>query len=192
MKIYLPFKPFFITQHWGNPNPMYSGHFGNPNFKRHNGTDAVTGYLDHQGKPRTEFPVYCPVEGFRVTEVAFYPKGGGNQMTLISKEKMQIGDKKCYVSILLCHAKKILVPVGYEPAVGEILMIADNTGFSTGLHTHIGMYRLDDKYRKIDSNEATGSYNLETLFSTEFAVDVASTQTLIKSVLRLVKYYSGL
>jgi hypothetical protein len=43
----------------------------------------------------TEYPVYCHVEGFRVSEVAFYPNGGGHQIGLISKEKVQIGDKLC-------------------------------------------------------------------------------------------------
>jgi murein DD-endopeptidase MepM/ murein hydrolase activator NlpD len=38
-------------------------------------------------------------------------------------------------------------------------MIGDNTGFSTGPHTHLGLYRLDDNKNKLDQNEATGSYN---------------------------------
>jgi murein DD-endopeptidase MepM/ murein hydrolase activator NlpD len=58
-----------------------------------------------------------------------------------------------------CHAKKILVNVGYEPALGEIIMIANNTGFSTGPHTHMGLYRLTDRKQKLDTNEATGSFD---------------------------------
>ena len=189
LKIHYPHKPYQISQHWGNLNSAYSEQFGNPSFKRHNGVDSVSSYIDPTtGRPATNFLVYCPVEGFRVSEVAYYPEGGGNQLGLVSKEKIQLGDKLCYVSILLCHAKKILVKVGDEPKVGELLMIANNTGFSTGLHLHTGIYRLNDKYQKIDSNEATGSYNLETLFSGEFAVDKATYQTLFTSGLRYFNY----
>jgi murein DD-endopeptidase MepM/ murein hydrolase activator NlpD len=89
---------------------------------------------------------------------------------------------------LLCHAKKILVKVGDEPALGELLMIADNTGFSTGLHTHMGLYRLNDKHQKLDSNEATGSSDPAIYFTGEYAADVATTATLVKSGMRYFKY----
>jgi murein DD-endopeptidase MepM/ murein hydrolase activator NlpD len=67
-------------------------------------------------------------------------------------------------------------------------MIADNTGFSTGPHTHMGMYRLDDTLNKLDANEATGSYDPATCFVGDFAVDHASLQTLIKSNWRYYQY----
>lgn len=186
MRLYYPFKPFHITQAWGVLNPAYSQQFDDPSFKRHNGVDA------NLGKVAKEWPVYCPVESFRVSEVAFYPQGGGNQIGLTSKEKIQVGDKLCYVSILMCHAKKILVKVGDEPEVGELLMIANNTGFSTGPHTHIGMYRLNDKFQKIDKNEATGSYDPGLCWTGIHAVDVASAGTLFISGLRYYKYLIGL
>lgn len=187
MEIFWPFKPYVITQHWGELNPAYAAQFDDPAFKRHNGVDA------NLGKKASEWPVYCPVEGFKVTEVASYPQGGGNQLGLTSKAKMLIDGKSCYVSILLCHAKKILVKVGDEPALGELLMIADNTGFSTGPHTHMGMYRLNDKYQKIDSNEATGSYNPELFFTGKYAADATtSVQTLLTSGLRYYRYLLGL
>ena len=182
LHIYWPFKPYTVTQRWGNPNPSYAAQFGDPSFKNHNGIDAKPHLTD------TSYPVYCPVEGFRVAAVEFYPDGGGNQIGLVSKQKYQIGDKLCYVSILLCHAEKIVVPVGYEPARGELLMIADNTGFSTGPHTHMGMYRLDDNLNKIDSNGATGSYDPALQFIGDFAVDQATLPTLIKSNWRYYQY----
>lgn len=188
MELHYPHKPYQITQPWGNPNPMYSEQFGDPNFKRHNGIDATVTFDPVTLKRATEYPVYCPAEGFRVTEVAYYPQGGGNQLGLMSKEQVIVGGRLCYVSILLCHAKKILVKVGDEPKVGQLLMIADSTGFSTGLHTHMGVYRLTDKYRKMDVNDATGSYDPALLFSRKFAVDVASYNTLFASALRYYAY----
>lgn len=184
LRIFYPFKPFVTTQKWGVKNSTYES----LGFSYHNGYDANTGHYDWQGKPVSEYPVYCPVEGFKVTEVAFYPKGGGNQIGLVSKEKVWVGDKFCYASILLCHAKKILVKVGDEPALGELLMLADNTGFSTGIHTHIGIYRLDDNLQKLDQNEMTGSYNPELLFTGDYAIDLATYGTLVKSGWRYYNY----
>jgi murein DD-endopeptidase MepM/ murein hydrolase activator NlpD len=186
LKIYFPFKPYIITQRWGNPTDAYSTQFNDPNFTEHNGVDAFTG-----GKPPTGWPVYCPVDGFVVESVSYEQNGGGNQISLISKEKLQVFEQLCYVRIWLCHAEKILVPVGYEPALGELLMIADNTGFSTGPHTHLGVYRLNDQKQKIDANKATGSFDPSLFFTNKYAVDVASWGALFKSGLRLAKYYAS-
>lgn len=187
-KFFYPFKPFITTQKWGVYNEVYLP----LGFSRHNGYDANIGRYDWQGKVVSEYPVYCPVEDFRVTEVAYYPKGGGNQIGLTSKEKVWVGGKLCYASVLLCHAKKILVKVGDEPALGELIMIADNTGLSSAIHTHTGTYRLTDSFQKLDTNEMTGSYNPELLFTGKYAVDVASYQTLLISGLRYYKYLLGL
>lgn len=176
-------------------NSAYAEQFNNPDFKLHNGIDARTGAYSEVYKDgklslevATEYPVYCPVDGFVVTEVDYQPQGGGNQVGLTSKERVQVGDKTCYASVIMCHAKKVLVKVGDTPRVGDLLMIADNTGFSTGLHTHIGLYRLTDSYQKLDSNEATGSYNPALCWSGQFAVDVASVLTLIAAATRYYRY----
>lgn len=192
LNIYYPFKPYIITQHWGNPSSAYSTQFNDPDFQLHNGVDAFTGRLDWEGNPISEFPVYCPVEGFKIESVTYEPQGGGNQVSLISKEMLMVDGVHCYLRIFLCHAKKILVKVGYEPTVGDLLMIADNTGFSTGIHTHLGLYRLDAHLNKIDSNKATGSYNPEPFFTGIYAVDVATLATLTSSGLRYYSYKLGL
>jgi murein DD-endopeptidase MepM/ murein hydrolase activator NlpD len=199
LRIHYPFKPYQITQYWGVLNPAYANKFNNPAFKRHNGIDARVGayvWAMKDGKLQkvisTEYPVYCPVEGFRVTEVEYYPEGGGHQIGLVSKQKVQVGDKLCYASILLCHAKKILVKVGDEPAVGELLMIADNTGFSTGMHTHMGLYRLNNDLQKLDINEATGSYDPALFFTGMFAEEQSTMATRITSGMRYWRYLAGL
>lgn len=182
LKIYWPFKPYTITQRWGNPNADYAAHFKDPSFKLHNGIDAKPHLMD------TGYPVYCPVEGFRVVNIDFAPQGGGNEITLMSKTSLQMFDQLCYARIIMCHAEKILVNIGDEPALGELLMIADNTGFSTGPHTHLGLYRTNELGQKIDTNEATGSFDPSLFFIGDFAVDQASLGTLIKSNLRYYKY----
>lgn len=178
LKIWFPFKPYKITQKWG----VYNADYLPLGFSLHNGIDA------NLGTNQRTWPVYCPVEGFRITENAFYPTGGGNQLGMVSKQKYQVGDKFCYVSIILCHAEKVLVPVGYEPALGELLTIADNTGFSTGPHTHMGMYRLDDNLNKLDTNGAIGSYDPVLCFAGDFAINKASLATLIRGNWRYYQY----
>lgn len=195
LEIYYPFKPYTITQHWGNPSSAYSTQFNDPDFKLHNGVDANTGKKNWDDSTTTEYPVYCPVEGFTVKSVDFAPQGGGNELWLISDEPVQMFDKTCYAWIPLCHAKKILVKAGDKPALGQLLMIADNTGFSTGLHTHMGLYRVNymvASILKLDQNEAEGSYNPELFFNGKYAIDNASLATLISNGLLYYKYLLGI
>jgi murein DD-endopeptidase MepM/ murein hydrolase activator NlpD len=186
LKLYFPTEPFLITQPWGAHNSAYSQQFNDPSFKRHNGID-----FKPQWGAKT-YPVYCPVEGFVVAAVEYQPKGGGHQIYLRSKSKFKMFDQECYVGIYLLHAEKILVPAGYEPALDELLMIADNTGFSTGPHTHMGLYRLNDMLMKLDTNEATGSFDPSLFFTGTSAVDQATLPTLIRSNLRYYQYMLGL
>lgn len=192
MKIHYPHKPYIITQAWGNPTSAYSTQFGDPAFKRHNGIDANTGKVDWQGKVLTEYPVYCPVGDFIVAGVMFEPNGGGNELWLESIAPMQIGDKFCHARIFLCHAKKVLVEKGDTPKLGQLLMIADSTGFSTGLHTHMGLYRIDTFGNKIDVNDATGSYNPAPFLTGSYAIDQATLPTLIKNAWTYYTYRAGL
>lgn len=195
LQIHYPFKPFLVTQNWGNPNSAYSEQFNDPNFKRHNGIDANVGKYNYDGSVFTEYPVYCPVEGFKVLKVDYAEKGGGNELWLISKEPVVMFERTCYAYIPLCHAKKILVQAGDEPALGELLMIADNTGFSTGLHTHMGLYRVGYDGIRVtnyyDINEANGSFDPALFFTGSYAVDEADLKTLIRSTMRYYKYLLG-
>lgn len=198
LKIYWPFKPYVITQHWGNlPIDPATGksEYAPLGFNLHNGVDANIGRLNWDGTVATEYPVYCPVEGFTVRSVDFAPLGGGNELWLISNEPLQMFDLKCYAWIPLCHAKKILVKAGDTPALGELLMIADNTGFSTGLHTHMGLYRVEHMgggLHELDINDANGSFTPELFFTNKYAIDEATFSTLVKNNLRYYGYKAGL
>lgn len=185
MKLHFPTKKFFVTQKWGNLNPMYRAN--GFDMDRHNGIDFVA--KTH----RTNFPVFCPADGFKVVLVRNVPKGGGNEVWLMSKEKHQVGDKFCYLYMVFCHADKVLVSVGEEPKVGSLLLISDNTGFSTGEHCHWGLYRVDYDGRNIiylDENDANGSYDPSSLLTGEYAVDKATLGTLINNGFRIFGYYA--
>lgn len=195
LKIYYPFKPYNITQAWGVSNPSYATQFNDPEFKLHNGIDANIGKFNWDGSIVSEYPVYCPVEGFTVQKVDFSPQGGGNEIWLISDEPVEMFERTCYAYVVLCHAKKILVQAGYRPKLGELLMIADNTGFSTGIHTHMGLYRVGYDGARItnyyDINGATGSFDPALFFTGEYAIDKADFSTLLTSNLRYYKYRLG-
>ena len=195
LKIFYPFKPFLITQRWGNQNSAYSTQFNDPDFKLHNGVDANPGVQEWNGKLRTEYPVYCPVEGFTVKKVDYAPQGGGNELWLISDQPLQMFDKKLYAYIPLCHAKKILVKAGDQPKLGQLLMIGDNTGFSTGLHTHMGLYRVGYNgydITKVDVNSAEGSFDPSLFFTKEYAIDKAVLSTFVSNGLLYWRYLTGL
>ncbi len=73
-------------------------------------------------------------------------------------------------------------------------MIADNTGFSTGLHTHMGLYRVDymnASIHKLDQNDAEGSFDPSLFFTGEYAIDKATLPTLISNGLSYYKYVLG-
>lgn len=192
LQIYWPFKHFFVTQRWNNPNPAYAG-FG---FKNHNGIDAISSKNDKYTRhnPKT-WPVWCPVEGFRVDKVQYRADGGGNEIWMVSKEPVQMGDKLCYAYLVMCHAEKIFLNAGDEPKLGQLVMIADSTGFSTGPHTHIGLYRVQKNGASwifIDQNDANGSYNPADFFTNKYAVDMATYDTLLAGGLLYYRYLMGL
>lgn len=191
LEIRYPIKPYVITQVWGNPSDAYSTQFNDPNFTLHNGIDANverSGNIEYQ----TQFPIYCPVENFRVESVSFEANGGGNQISLVSLDPVVMGDKTCFARLFLCHGKKILVKEGCMPKLGELLMIGNNTGFSTGPHTHLGLYRIDAQGNKLDQNHATGSCNPASFFTNTYAIDEANLATLIGNGMTLAKYYMGI
>lgn len=187
LRLYYPHKPYIFTQEWGRPDPAYE-QFG---FRQHNGIDAVVIY--NGVKPKT-WPVYCPMENARVHMVRFTPKGGGHEIYLISKEKVQMGDRLCYAYFCIFHNEKVFLKAGDEPQVGELISIADNMGFSTGSHTHCGLYRVEYNGSKVvflDTNDANGSCDPRPYYTGEYAIDKASYPVLITNVYRFSKYSMG-
>lgn len=190
LEIDYPFKPFIITQPWGNPNPNYAEHFNKPDWKLHNGTDANVGRkgtIEYQ----TRFLVYSPVVRFTVFSIENRPTGGGNEIWLISDEPLQMFERKCHALIGMFHLHKVLVPVGHKPVAGELIAIGNNTGYSTGPHTHIGLYRVDyngSSLTYLDKNSAEKSFNPELFFTKKYAIDKASLSTLTSNAFRYFNY----
>lgn len=177
---HLPFKPFYITQKWGVENPIYQ-QFG---FSRHNGIDAKTGSVI--------FPIYTPFPA-QVVNIGYHPKGSGILLTMLSDETFDFLDgRSARILLDFLHLKATLVPIRHRLKVGEISCYADNTGFSTGPHTHIQPRRVKGEYGSlefIDTNDAHGSFDI-TFYSTgKYAQDLATFGTNVNNLQRQVQYF---
>lgn len=161
LSLYYEAKPWKINQAWGVENPIYE-QFG---FKRHNGIDIA---------PGMDKGLYTPFECF-VTKIAYQPTGAGHYICLLSKDEFQFDDgQKAFVEITYMHLEKTLVGVGSSLKVGDKFAVCDNTGFSTGPHTHIAHKRVKKVaggYVEIDFNDAKGTFNALPHYNGEYAVD---------------------
>lgn len=144
LKLYYPAKPFWITQAWGISNPSYE-QFG---FSKHNGVDFRIG---------DDRLVHCPVPA-TVTETG-YDSAKGNYVRLITNDEWLVNGVECKVGLVFMHGEKILVKDGDVLGIGDPLMIPDNTGFSTGPHTHMSVYRLGGLYwnERLDTDPVTNN-----------------------------------
>lgn len=144
LRLYYPAKPYNVTQAWGISNPSYE-QFG---FSKHNGEDFRIG---------DDKLVHCPIPA-EVTETG-YDNAKGNYVRLISTEQWIVGGIPCWVGLVFMHGEKVLVKQGDILKVGDAMMIPDNTGFSTGPHTHMSVYRLGGMYKneRLDTDTATNN-----------------------------------
>lgn len=127
LSLWYPAKPYVVSQKWGIYNPAYE-QFG---FDKHNGEDFLM-EPDHK--------THCPIPS--VVEETGYNEGAGNFVRLVSQEKWLVDGVECYVGTMFMHHEKILCKKGDLLKTGDVMGIADNTGFSTGPHTHGSYYRL--------------------------------------------------
>lgn|SRR3990167_1711386 len=175
LSLYYPTKPFVITQGWGIYNPAYL-QFG---FSKHNGVD----FIPYVGA--ITFPLYAPVK-IQVTEVGTQP-GAGNFVRFVTTDKWEVEGINCYVGGMFMHMKRQAVEEGQICEAGDLLGEADNTGFSTGPHTHFSPYRLgDDKFTRLDTDKETNyTFNPQPYWNGKFAVDIQI--NLLKTLIALLQ-----
>lgn len=130
LSLYYPAKPYKVTQAFGILNPSYN-QFG---FSKHNGVDFT---IDTDGI------VNAMCDGI-VYDVG-YNSGAGNYVRYKTTVPVEAEGRTGYVAFMYMHAKSHLVKIGDKVLAGDELIVADNTGFSTGPHTHISAYFIDNK-----------------------------------------------
>lgn len=141
-----PTKPFVITQEWGVRNSAYD-QFG---FTHHNGVDFRLG---------KDAKLFAPHEG-EVSHVGWQPRGAGLYLCVRSREAYDFPDGKFHVESTFMHLATTSVQVGQTVERGDPLAVADNTGFSTGPHTHWRLQRMKPvkgRWVVVDKNGAQNS-----------------------------------
>lgn len=173
-----PCKPFNITQAWGIYNPIYEK-FG---FSRHNGIDCKS-YWDLE-----KFPLHLPLTS-RVMGIWNQPDGAGHAIWFRTDEMYDFDDgKKARVDMMLFHMDSPSeLKEGEVYTGGTFVGTGDNTGFSTGPHTHFLTRRVDEVGNEIDNNEARNTFDPTPYFSGSHAVDIGAKVSLIKTLQKLVE-----
>lgn len=172
LELWLPAKPYVITQAWGIYNPAYE-RFG---FSKHNGVDYKI------GKEPLRFP-----QEYKITDKGYFENGAGNFITGVSTKKWEIEGIECYDRITLMHLEEPAPwEVGDIVKAGDVVGIPDNTGFSTGPHTHETHQRIDNG-KFLDINEANHSYDHSKYQNGYYAGDKYAVLSKYKLIISLLK-----
>jgi murein DD-endopeptidase MepM/ murein hydrolase activator NlpD len=177
-----PVKPWVQTQAWGIYNTAYQ-RFG---FTRHNGNDVLLG---------ADKLIRSPFAGTVIRPSTkenglWQPNGGGVFLSVLSDELFLFDDgKTAHVFADFLHCDRLIQPEGEKVLTGTVLAVADNTGFSTGPHTHVqlrrcsvvpgGQYIVDGNnvhLEWLDQNEANNSFDPTPYFSKTYAADQTVTK----------------
>jgi len=186
LQLYWPAKPFILTQGWGIKNTLYE-QFG---FCRHNGVDFALG---------ADKKLYAPCDG-EVVRVGYQPNGGGRYFGVMTGPwDFQDGSYRVLIDFL--HCESILVQEGQLLKTGDVMAIADNTGLSTGPHTHMqprrikfwnGQYGSNLAFTLEDTNDANDSFDPFPYWQNFYAVDVPRltllNKALVEALTRLLAY----
>jgi len=176
LELYYPVNPHHVNRAWGVEDSLY----GNYGFARHNGVDLalVTGQL-------IRAPFDC-----RVIKVGNQPAGSGNYICLLSKNEYTFEDgMTCHVEITFMHLQAAIAREGNELSVGDMVAFGDNTGQSTGSHTHMAPKRVTmvgggGAYIEADHNDAADTFDPEVYWIGVYAEDAGPDDHVALEALR--------
>lgn len=154
-------QPWVQTQAWGIRDSFYE-RFG---FKLHNGRDFALGY-----NARLRAPIPCVV-----TKIGWQENGAGLYICLLTLNEWSFDDgKTAKAELTYMHLDHTVAKVGQILDIGTLFAIGDNTGVSTGPHTHLAPKRVRSKtggYVEIDKNDAKNTFNDAPYRNGLYAVD---------------------
>lgn len=176
---YYIMKPHVVTQAWGIKNPAYL-QFG---YSKHNGEDNAIG---------TDNKLWWMVQNCTVYDTDF-GRYTGWRIKANTNDFYDFPDGvSARVNIILMHlAEKSRLQVGQVVNVGDFAGIPDNTGFSTGPHTHFMMRRIDKDGNLIDKNEADNSINPALYYTGYYAQDYQTPLHYLQSLILILQRMVG-
>ncbi|MCI0565571.1 M23 family metallopeptidase [bacterium] len=184
LELWYPVRPYKVNKPWGVPDPVYEA-FG---FKRHNGEDAALA---------TGQTIRAPFD-CEVTKVAFQPTGAGHYVALLSKNEFDAwkhtnDGKKAFVEITFMHCQRTLVVPGQKLKIGDPVALGDNTGFSTGPHTHIApkrVIKMTGYYSEFDTNDALGTFDPAPYWNKFYAENAQTVKDILNQQVTSAKLLS--
>lgn len=130
LELCYPTDNYYCFQKFGECHPNVCAKYHEFGLKGHNGEDlyAATGDI---------------VRAAHDGEVTFAGEDGASGQLIVIRtlEKFQYGMEGAYFKTLYVHLKKgsFRVKAGDKVKTGDIIALANNTGFSTGSHLHFGL-----------------------------------------------------
>lgn len=181
LSLYYPAEPYQLNQAWGIYNPAYQ-QFG---FSRHNGIDIALG---------ADKKLYAPCDG-TIVRHGNQPNGGGIFLGMMTGE-YDWDDGKYRVLLDFLHCETLIALEGATVKAGDLLAVADNTGFSTGPHTHIQPRRVKNwnnqsgptlSFELVDQNDANGSFDPRPYFNGYYATDANNVIGIMQRLVGLLQ-----
>lgn len=166
-------SPWRVTQAWGVYDPKTYSQFG---FTRHNGIDVALG---------TGSIVNVPFDCV-VARKGYEPNGGGIYVGVISTQEYDFDDGvRCKVLVDSLHLKQIIATEGEFLKQGQQVAIGDNTGVTTGPHTHFQFRRVswDGKLiTSLDKNDANNSFDPMPYFDDLVSPQIQQADTIVTAM----------
>lgn len=175
LELFFPAKPYVITQAFGILNRSYKDN--GMSFAKHNGIDFM---VDTDGIVRA----MCDLE---VYDVGFNDKAG-NYVRLKTLQPVEAEGKTGRVAFMYMHAKEHLCKVGDILKAGDPVIVADNTGFSTGPHTHISAYFVNERNIKVDGDpDVDHCFDFSKYYNGYHADDAQAVLLILKKIITLLQ-----
>lgn len=172
LELFYPAKPYNVTQAFGIKNGTYKEN--GLKFTHHNGIDFR---VDTDGIVRA------------MCDGVVYEVGENDKAGKYARYKTFVDGAPGAVAFMYMHGHEILVEKGQEVKVGDPIMVADNTGLSTGPHTHISAYYVNSNNIKlpIGSESTDWCLDFSRYYNGYYADDAQSVFHIIRSIIKLLQ-----
>lgn len=134
LELYLPIKPFLVTQKFGETASLSYYKSNGINFKGHNGIDVAA---THGQSIRASHDGWCSVE---------VDNNQGHGVVITTNTAYAYKGKDVYFKTIYWHMiDNIPVKNGQQVKAGDVIGYANSTGLSTGDHLHWALKPCDKK-----------------------------------------------